>query len=429
MRKAPWGYMRFFSVATSLGLIFVGAATLYPFPNTKGATINDLRSHITQRNDEIRKLEAEIAAYQKTLSETSQHSKTLQGEIQRLNTQIKKLTADIRLTEKRISATQLEISELKAEIATKEEKIDLERSAIAEILHELYIYGNASSVELLLGHASLSDFFGDISYSESLTDSIRAHISELREIKAGLEEEKRSQEEKEKGLLTLQDDLSDRKRLQENGKRDQEQLLTVTKSKETAYQTLLKDREEKRLAALDEIQRIEDELRKLIDPTSLPIPRAGVLAWPIKGTTLLTQSFGNTPEAKVLYNGKPHNGIDIKASVGTPVYAAEAGVVRGTGDTDAFPRCLSYGKWALIDHPNNLSTLYAHLSLIKVAKGDTVSKEQLIGYAGATGYATGPHLHFTVYDSRTVEFRSSSVTNSGCKLLPFGGYLNPLAYL
>jgi len=143
----------------------------------------------------------------------------------------------------------------------------------------------------------------------------------------------------------------------------------------------------------------------------------------------LTQSFGNTPDSKILYNGKPHNGIDLRADVGTPLYAAENGVIKEIGDTDAFVGCLSYGKWILIEHANNLATLSAHLSRIAVAKGQTVTRGDLIGYTGATGYATGPHLHFTVYDASTVQFKKSTVPGSNCRFLPYGGYLNPLAYL
>ena len=404
-------------------------AVLFQPYYSQGASVEDLRAHIQERNDEIQKLEAEIAGYQKALAGTALESRTLGGEIHRLNTQIKKLNADIRLAEERISATQLEIMGLGVEIKDKEARIRQQKDGIASILTAIYQTGDTPLAELMLMHPKLSDFFADTANAETLSSSIRMHVEELQNIKTVLQEEKISQEQKKTSLQSFQNSLQDSKHIHEGGKQEREQLLTVTKSKELAYQMLLKDREQKRLAMLDEIQRTEDELRKLIDPNALPPPHSGVLSWPIKGAIMLTQSFGTTPDSKILYNGKPHNGIDLKASVGTPIYSAGPGVVRAVGDTDVFPGCLSYGKWVLIDHPNNLSTLYGHLSLIKVAKGDTVTTDLLIGYSGSTGYATGPHLHFTVYDSHTVELKSSSTPGSGCKLLPFGGYVNPLAYL
>ena len=105
--------------------------------------------------------------------------------------------------------------------------------------------------------------------------------------------------------------------------------------------------------------------------------------------------------------------------------AAESGVVKATGNTDYICSRGSYGKWVLMEHPNKLATLYAHLSLVRVGARQEVQKGDIIGYSGNTGYTTGPHLHFTVYDSRTVQLRKSRI----CGVLPYGGYLDPANYL
>jgi murein DD-endopeptidase MepM/ murein hydrolase activator NlpD len=100
---------------------------------------------------------------------------------------------------------------------------------------------------------------------------------------------------------------------------------------------------------------------------------------------------------------------------------------------DAQKGCYSYGKWILIDHDNGLSTLYAHLSVMSVSAGDKVNAGQIIGYAGATGYSTGPHLHFTVFDRDAVQV-SQFTWSIGCKntkvpYAPYEAYLDPLEYL
>ena len=133
------------------------------------------------------------------------------------------------------------------------------------------------------------------------------------------------------------------------------------------------------------------------------------------------------------YAGKGHNGIDIRASNGTEILSAESGTVRGVGDTDEVCRRASYGKWILIDHGNNLTTLYAHLSLVKVLPGQAVSRGELIGYSGNSGYATGPHLHFSVFAHEAVEIGNLKSKVCGrimtLPLSPFNGYLDPLNYL
>jgi murein DD-endopeptidase MepM/ murein hydrolase activator NlpD len=59
--------------------------------------------------------------------------------------------------------------------------------------------------------------------------------------------------------------------------------------------------------------------------------------------------------------------------------------------------CCSYGLYVVVDHPNGWQTLYAHMSQIKVTKGQTVKQGQVLGLAGRTGYATGNHLHFELH--------------------------------
>ena len=393
------------------------------------ATPENLKSRIEERKSDIQKLEEEIREYQKLLEKTNVESKTLQGEIRRLETQIKKLHADIRLTENKIFATQLQIEELSQEIQAKEGAIGVQRKTLQETIQVLNERDSHSVLEVLLKNKKISDFFVDMEEIQNLEKSLQADLTSLRDVKTSLEEERHQREIRKKDLANLHEELRDRKGIEETSKSEKRVLLSSAQNKETAYQTILRDREKKRQEMLDEIQKTEDELRKLIDPAALPAARKGVLSWPVAGSTVLTQSFGNTPDSKILYNGKPHNGIDIRASVGTPVLAAETGMVVATGDTDMFPGCFSYGKWILLQHTNNLATLYAHLSVIRTSKGQEVAREDLIGYSGDTGYATGPHLHFTVYDMRTVQFRASRISGSKCAYLPYGGYLNPLAYL
>ena len=97
------------------------------------------------------------------------------------------------------------------------------------------------------------------------------------------------------------------------------------------------------------------------------------------------------------HNAKFHRGTDVRAPHGTPIDAAGNGVVIFSG------RQSGYGNVVYIDHGGGLVTRYGHMQKILAAKGDVVAAGQLIGKVGATGRATGPHLHFEVrLDGRAV---------------------------
>jgi LysM repeat protein len=92
-----------------------------------------------------------------------------------------------------------------------------------------------------------------------------------------------------------------------------------------------------------------------------------------------------------------HNGIDIGASPGTPIYAAAEGkvLIAKNGGYNG-----GYGSYVVISHTNGTQTLYGHMSSVNVSVGQSVSKGQSIGGVGNTGRSTGPHLHFEVRGAR-----------------------------
>jgi murein DD-endopeptidase MepM/ murein hydrolase activator NlpD len=114
--------------------------------------------------------------------------------------------------------------------------------------------------------------------------------------------------------------------------------------------------------------------------------------WPVNGRLL--SRFGER-EDPFTGEGEAHNefhsGVDISAAMGTSVHAAADGVVEyaaSVGD--------GYGKMVVIDHGNGLQTRYAHLSRFEVIPGQEIRRGEILGYSGATGRVTSPHLHFEV---------------------------------
>lgn len=105
--------------------------------------------------------------------------------------------------------------------------------------------------------------------------------------------------------------------------------------------------------------------------------------WPLKQVDV-TSPFGRRGR-------RNHEGIDLKASVGTPVYAAEKGRVVYSGS-----RISGYGKMVVIEHQAGIYSVYAHHSKNLVRKGQWIKKSQQIALSGRTGRVSGPHLHFEI---------------------------------
>jgi murein DD-endopeptidase MepM/ murein hydrolase activator NlpD len=117
-------------------------------------------------------------------------------------------------------------------------------------------------------------------------------------------------------------------------------------------------------------------------------PGRGVLGPPL-AVVRIVSNFG--PRNHPIHGEvRMHNGIDLAAPTGTPIFASANGVVVYAGSRGG------YGTTTIIDHGNGLATLYAHQSGMAVAPGDAVQRGQLIGFVGCTGSCTGPHLHFEV---------------------------------
>lgn len=416
--------------AAVVGMIF------FAWQISNAAPAEDILEQITNRTAEIAQLEEEIKAYRAELDKVGTEKLTLQSEIRRIDLTRKKLTADIKITEAKIAATTLNVKRLGSEIGGKEESIIKHRSAIGEMIRIANEADNISLAELALSSGTISDFWNDAERVRQFASNAEAQIRQLQSVKESLEVDKTDVEKERAALLSLQRKLSDQKAIADSEKTAKDKLLAQTKNKESSFRSVLAEKEALRKKFEQELLGLESELQVVVDLASIPTAERGILLWPVNPVRI-TQKFGDTAFARSgAYNGKGHNGIDLSASVGTEVRASISGVVVGEGNTDTIPGCYSYGKWILVRHNNGLSTLYAHLSLIKAKEGQTVAAGETIGYSGNTGYSTGPHLHFTVYATQGVEIVRlgdiKKITNCGSARIPvapLNAYLNPLDYL
>ncbi len=420
--------------------IFLFVTSFFLMANVYGATVDEMKASIDDITQKIQTLDKEIAQYNKQISQTQGQAKTLKQAITNLEVRRAALLKEIDKTKLNITKTEDDISKTQSKISVTQQKINNNNLSLAEIIRGINQQENSAPpmLGILEKNSSISSALDVVKRSTDVSNAVNEKIRNLQDAKVDLSNTKQEFEVHKKQLIDLNKNLSDQKQLVEQTKADKNQLLSETKNKESEYQKLLADRKQKKDQMESELGDIESKLTAAVDLSKLPSYGSGALHYPVD-VVKITQYFGNTPFATKnpqVYNGMGHNGVDFGTHVGTVVYSAADGIVAGTGNTDAGCVGVSYGKWVLIRHNNGLSTLYAHLSVIDVTAGQSVTTHQRIALSGNTGYSTGPHVHFTVYASSAVHITSPTEYKSKVcgtymimPIAPRDAYLNPLTYL
>ena len=418
------------------GIIFSPAMSRAASDDT---SLNDLQDQIDAKNQELQGINSQIQETQSQITTLQKQGESLSSAIKSLNYQIDQVTYGIRSSEVNIEKLSLELESLGFTLDDVVNEIGTKKVAVSKLLRELQQTDNESLLEVLLKNNTLADGVLEVQSLRDLQDNLSVSVAELNSLHDQLTDNIAETNSKKGDLEEENLNLKSRKSILSDQQGEKDTLLKQTKNEESVYQQQLTELRTQQQAILDEISSIEDELKARFDPNSVPSARSGLFSWPVVlktdgGIGIITQRYGETAYSTAYYHGKPHNGLDIGAPIGTPVYAAADGTIVRVDYNGWY---YQYGRYIMIDHGNNLSTLYAHLSKAIVTSGQSVSRGQLIGYVGETGFATGPHLHFGVYatpiggwhevTSREQAGFISIPPASG--LVPIGVTLNPQSYL
>lgn len=388
----------------------------------------ELKSSIDKKSRELREINNQILETRNQLETAKDQKQTLQGELKRINSNIRQLNLGIKMSQTSIEKLALEIEVTQFDIKDSETKIETKRQAIVEALQQLQQKNNSGNLLMIfLKNKNLADSVFEIQGLTDFQNQLTNDVQELKILKDELGAKLQISSVKKQTKEVENVNLKNKKIIVEETKKDRQQLFTETQNKEKIYQQSLSELQKKQDQIAEELDKLEEIFRLKIDKSLLPTPRPGVLGIPVTNA-FITQKYGYTKFAlSGAYKGKPHNGLDFGAPYGTPIYATEKGKVTAVANQDIYCPKGAYGKFITIEHENNLTTLYAHLSLWTIKEGDPIERGQLIGYVGNSGYSKGSHLHFGVYATQAFRVDSAHL-NCGPKM-PYGGSLNPADYL
>jgi murein DD-endopeptidase MepM/ murein hydrolase activator NlpD len=328
-----------------------------------------------------------------------------------------------------MATLQDEIASLSDDIDHINSSVAGKRQSVGDTLRALQRLSEPTILTALLRGSTLADSVFKANALSQMQNKLRSDITELSDMEKQMSDRVAAKRGFKQEVATKKELLASRKSIIEDQKAERATLLEVTKNKESTYQKQLAELQKQQDKMEAEIAAFEKQLKDKFDTAKLAGLGKGIFSWPIVltkdgGMGRLTQHFG---EVSSLYRGRPHNGMDIGVPVGTPVYAAADGTVMAADNNDQSSwRKYQYGKHVLIKHPDNLATLYGHLSRYVVSVGQSVVKGQIIGYSGNTGYSTGAHLHFGVYWAPSIELK---YIPPAAGRVPVGVVLNPEDYL
>ena len=389
---------------------------------------------IDQKNSQIQDIENKIKAIENKKAETEQDKKNKEAELSKLKSNISVLNSEISSIKGKINEVGGQIVE-KEEVIQKtsmtieelEQNLENEKNKIKEMVQEIYKQSLLKN-ELfnLMSVNSISDMFAQVNYSEKVQTEFEEKMKQAVDHKTWLENEKSKFAIEKSNLDSVKNDLEKQRISAEN-----EKNKTASKAYSTEIvtsqlnanltnlsneQKLLRDQMNKFYA---ELARLESKAKQIASANS-PL---GTIIWPTSGKTC-TQGYGMTSFAKTgFYGGQGHNGIDISGR-GNPIFSvAEGTVIAKYGGVcgNSYSSCGGgWGNWVAIKHNSGHVSMYAHLSgSASVSVGQSVSQGQTIGNIGNSGFSTGPHLHFSIYDS----FKITQNSNPS-----LSGTLNPLNY-
>lgn len=299
----------------------------------------------------------------KELEEVRDQQKKSEGEIEKIQDMKVEIQKELAKVEQEITKLDQQIGEINKKIEANQTYLEKHEKSFGENLRRMYLQGDGTHLAHLFSVDSFSRFLERFEVMRILMKEQANELNVFVKAKMDLEKNKKELEEKKKA---------------------QSELLKQSEAKVKEIEAQL----QKHQAELNKLEAKEKELMQKYAGSG---GGGGILAFPSTRGTVYW-NFSQNRGTHI------HAGIDIPRPVGTPIYAAESGVVQLIKSNPG-----GYGIYVIINHGNGLSTLYAHMYRyqVNVSVGQRVSRGQQIAAVGNNGRSTGPHLHFEVHKNGT----------------------------
>lgn len=368
-------------------------------------------------------LQNQLSTVQSQMADQAQKKSNAEAVIGSVSERLKAIQVNLDAATKAHQEITAQLAQTEQQMAANQKTLDAEKKKLAERegvfskrIRDIYMHGQLNYLDVVLGAKDFNDFANRVELLRrvvaadlNLIASIKEQRDKIAAVQQALEAERAKQAALQADAAKKKDEIATHKKEQqavlyqaEHDKATAEAAYRELEASSSSIANLLRERAAARAAAAAAAAQAQAQAAAAAqqqasssdgggyssdDYAYQPVSGSGAFIWPVNG--VITSPFGYRTHpifGTTIY----HSGIDIGVDEGTPVHAADAGVVV---EADWIS---GYGYAVVIDHGNGLSTLYGHNSSLAVSAGQSVSQGEVIAYAGSTGNSTGPHVHFEV---------------------------------
>lgn len=335
-------------------------------------------------SQQIKKVEQKRTVLRKKINSLAKLEKKQTSIISKNQQKLEKNKKALRTSQRELNYKENNIKKLENELNYNIQKYTQSNKVLVARIRNIYKTKHILILDLLMSTNSISQFLDRIYYQNLIIKSDRNKMYKLRTEAAKIIELKKKVETQKHQLSIMI----------KNKDKEISSIEKIIKKNETILEKIKKDKRAYEKSER-ELAKQSDYLAKIISKTTKNSSVKGVkgdFILPVKGARI-SSPFGYRTHP-IFKSRIFHTGIDYAITYGTPIKASNSGKVIYSGWYGG------YGKVVIIDHGScagaPTTTLYAHMSRQNVSAGQYVSKGDIIGFVGSTGYSTGPHVHFEV---------------------------------
>jgi murein DD-endopeptidase MepM/ murein hydrolase activator NlpD len=348
----------------------------------------DIEKELTNQQKRLDTMEREIKKTDAKLKDAKKKEEKAINDISKLSNQLAEAEQRLNVTELKRAQVSNKLTDTVVKIQETELRMDRAKKLLKERVVAVYKYGGAAEFSLLMSASGTQDALSTSYLLSRIAEQDKSLIRELMIEKDALDRARAELEKQRNELDRRNKDLEKQKTTIQRTSNERNKMLQQARKDKALFQ-----------AEQDELLRASKELKSKVNDLLAQKKRqgknngpalsykGGKFAWPLRGK--INSPYG-TRIHPVFKTKATHTGIDIDGNRGDAVRSAADGEVLYTG------WLRGYGQVVIVDHGSDLTTVYAHLSGIDTVENAKVKTGDKIGRVGATGVATGNHLHFEV---------------------------------